>query len=215
MVINSGTGRNCGHNNVPLPLWGSALNFAAWNFAAAIINSGAILWPQLHVAGRNSIETKNPNQPSPLRLTTQLKHTHTSNVASRSRFRRSLSIIKCLFILIIHDTTIVTYRPQYHPLSVICYLDVNPLPTHCTLFITLGTSTIALETEYCILYLSVIIIVRVTHARVSHMLKPVTVTLTRKSWHFLFSWHHQPSPDHPTRLLLVQFLGSCVATVIL
>jgi hypothetical protein len=30
-----------------------------------------------------------------------------------------------------------TYRPQYHPLSVIRYLDVNPLTTRYTLFSTL------------------------------------------------------------------------------
>jgi hypothetical protein len=29
-----------------------------------------------------------------------------------------------------------TYRPQYRPLSTIRYLDVNPLPTRYTLFIT-------------------------------------------------------------------------------
>jgi hypothetical protein len=34
-------------------------------------------------------------------------------------------------------TAIGTYRPQYRPLSAICYLDVNPLPTRYTLFITL------------------------------------------------------------------------------
>jgi hypothetical protein len=33
--------------------------------------------------------------------------------------------------------TIGTYRPQYRPLSAIRYLDVNPLPTRYTLFITL------------------------------------------------------------------------------
>jgi hypothetical protein len=43
-VINSGgSGCNYGHNSgsvpLPLPLPGSALNFAAWNFAAAILNS--------------------------------------------------------------------------------------------------------------------------------------------------------------------------------
>jgi hypothetical protein len=32
---------------------------------------------------------------------------------------------------------IVTYYPQYRPLSAIRYLDVNPLPTRYTLFITL------------------------------------------------------------------------------
>jgi hypothetical protein len=37
----------------------SVLNFAAWNFAAAILNSGAILRPQLHVASRNSVEANN------------------------------------------------------------------------------------------------------------------------------------------------------------
>jgi hypothetical protein len=31
-----------------------------------------------------------------------------------------------------------TYRPQYRPLSAIRYLDVNPLPTRYTLFISLG-----------------------------------------------------------------------------
>jgi hypothetical protein len=35
------------------------------------------------------------------------------------------------------NTTIGTYRPQYHPLSAIRYLDVNPLSTRYTLFITL------------------------------------------------------------------------------
>jgi hypothetical protein len=30
-----------------------------------------------------------------------------------------------------------TYHPQYRPLSAIRYLDVNPLPTRYTLFITL------------------------------------------------------------------------------
>jgi hypothetical protein len=30
-----------------------------------------------------------------------------------------------------------TYRPQYRPLSAIRYLDVDPLPTRYTLFITL------------------------------------------------------------------------------
>jgi hypothetical protein len=64
-VINSGgSGRNCGRNNGsgPLPqlLQGSALNFAVWNFAAAILNSGAILRPQLHVASHNSVEANNP-----------------------------------------------------------------------------------------------------------------------------------------------------------
>jgi hypothetical protein len=49
-VINSdGSGRNCTRNSgsspLPLPLWGSALNFASWNFAAAILNSGPILRP--------------------------------------------------------------------------------------------------------------------------------------------------------------------------
>jgi hypothetical protein len=32
-----------------------------------------------------------------------------------------------------------TYRPQYRPLSAIRYLDVNPLPTRYTLFITRHT----------------------------------------------------------------------------
>jgi hypothetical protein len=45
---------------LPQPLQGSALNFAAWNFAAAILNSGAILRPQLHVASHNSVEANNP-----------------------------------------------------------------------------------------------------------------------------------------------------------
>jgi hypothetical protein len=45
---------------LPQPLQGSALNFAAWNFAAAILNSGAILRPQLHVESRNSVEANNP-----------------------------------------------------------------------------------------------------------------------------------------------------------
>jgi hypothetical protein len=31
-----------------------------WNFAAAILNSEAILRPQLHVASRNSVEANNP-----------------------------------------------------------------------------------------------------------------------------------------------------------
>jgi hypothetical protein len=31
-----------------------------------------------------------------------------------------------------------TYHPQYRPLSAIRYLDVNPLPTRYTLFITLA-----------------------------------------------------------------------------
>jgi hypothetical protein len=65
-VINSGgSGRNCTRNSgsgpLPLPLWGSALNFASCNFAAAILNSGPILRPQLHVAGRNSMEANIPN----------------------------------------------------------------------------------------------------------------------------------------------------------
>jgi hypothetical protein len=34
------------------------------------------------------------------------------------------------------DVTIGTYRPQYRPLSAIRYLDVNPLLTRYTLFIT-------------------------------------------------------------------------------
>jgi hypothetical protein len=82
MVINSGSSsRNCGHNSgsgpLPLPLWGSVLNFVTWNFAAAIMNSRMILRPQLHVAGRNSVEAKNPNQPSPLQLTTPTQtHSH-------------------------------------------------------------------------------------------------------------------------------------------
>jgi hypothetical protein len=33
--------------------------------------------------------------------------------------------------------SIGSYRPQYRPLSAIRYLDVNPLPTRYTLFITL------------------------------------------------------------------------------
>jgi hypothetical protein len=33
--------------------------------------------------------------------------------------------------------TIGTYRPQYRPLSTIHYLDVNPLTSRYTLFITL------------------------------------------------------------------------------
>jgi hypothetical protein len=65
-VINSGgSGRNCTRNSgsglLPLPLRGSALNFAPWNFAAAILNSGPILQPQLPVAGRNSMEANIPN----------------------------------------------------------------------------------------------------------------------------------------------------------
>jgi hypothetical protein len=35
--------------------------------------------------------------------------------------------------------SIGTYRPQYRPLSAIRYLDVNPLSTRYTLFITLDT----------------------------------------------------------------------------
>jgi hypothetical protein len=35
------------------------------------------------------------------------------------------------------DAAIGTYRLQYRPLSAIRYLDVNPLPTRYTLFITL------------------------------------------------------------------------------
>jgi hypothetical protein len=35
------------------------------------------------------------------------------------------------------DAAVGTYRPQYHPLPAFCYLDVNPLPTRYTLFITL------------------------------------------------------------------------------
>jgi hypothetical protein len=45
---------------LPQPLQGSALNFAVWNFADAILNSGVILQPQLHVASRNSVEANNP-----------------------------------------------------------------------------------------------------------------------------------------------------------
>jgi hypothetical protein len=65
-VINSGGSgrnytRNSGSGPLPLPLWGSALNFASCNFAVAILNSGLILRPQLHVADRNSIETNIPN----------------------------------------------------------------------------------------------------------------------------------------------------------
>jgi hypothetical protein len=65
-VINSGgSGRNCTRNSgsgpLPLPLWGSALNFASWNFAAAILNSRPILRPQLRVAGRHSMEANIPN----------------------------------------------------------------------------------------------------------------------------------------------------------
>jgi hypothetical protein len=44
----------------PQPLQGSALNFATWNFAVAILNSGTILRPQLHVASCNSVEANNP-----------------------------------------------------------------------------------------------------------------------------------------------------------
>jgi hypothetical protein len=36
-----------------------------------------------------------------------------------------------------------TYRPQYRPLFAIRYLDVNPLPTRYTLFITLFVSGVA------------------------------------------------------------------------
>jgi hypothetical protein len=36
------------------------------------------------------------------------------------------------------DVAIGTYHPQYRPLSAIRYLDVNPLPTRYTLFITLA-----------------------------------------------------------------------------
>ena len=36
------------------------MNFAAWNFAAAILNSGRYFGPQLHVAGRNSVQANNP-----------------------------------------------------------------------------------------------------------------------------------------------------------
>jgi hypothetical protein len=65
-VINSGGSgrnyiRNSGSGPLSLPLQGSALNFASCNFAAAILNSGPILRPQLSVAGRNSIETNIPN----------------------------------------------------------------------------------------------------------------------------------------------------------
>jgi hypothetical protein len=42
------------------PLQDSALNLVAWYFAAGILNSGAILWPQLHVASNNSVEANNP-----------------------------------------------------------------------------------------------------------------------------------------------------------
>jgi hypothetical protein len=37
------------------------------------------------------------------------------------------------------SAAIGTYRPQYRPLSVIRYLDANPLPTRNTLFSTLIT----------------------------------------------------------------------------
>jgi hypothetical protein len=65
-VINSsGSGRNSTRNSgsglLPLPLRGSALNFASSNFTAAILNSGPILRPQLHVAGCNSMEANIPN----------------------------------------------------------------------------------------------------------------------------------------------------------
>ena len=63
-VINSGgSGRNCGRNSgsipLPLPLRGSALNFTAWNFAAAILSSGRYCGLQLHIAGHNSVEANN------------------------------------------------------------------------------------------------------------------------------------------------------------
>jgi hypothetical protein len=38
-----------------------------------------------------------------------------------------------------------TYRPQYRPLSAIRYLDINPLPTSYTLFITFHPSAQAAE----------------------------------------------------------------------
>ena len=57
-VINSG---GSGHNSgrLPLPLRGSALNFTAWNFATAILNSKRYCGPQLHVADRSSVEANN------------------------------------------------------------------------------------------------------------------------------------------------------------
>jgi len=63
-VINSGgSDRNCGRNSgsipLPLPLRGSALNFTAWNFAAAILNSKRYCGLQLHIAGRSSVEANN------------------------------------------------------------------------------------------------------------------------------------------------------------
>ena len=63
-LINSGgNGRNYGCNSgnvlLVLPLRGSALNFTAWNFTAAILNSKRYCGPQLHVAGRSSIEANN------------------------------------------------------------------------------------------------------------------------------------------------------------
>jgi hypothetical protein len=60
-LINSGgSGGNSGSSPLPQPLQGSALNFVIWNFAAAILNSGTILRPQLHVASCNSVEANNP-----------------------------------------------------------------------------------------------------------------------------------------------------------
>jgi hypothetical protein len=42
-----------------------------------------------------------------------------------------------------------TYRPQYRPLSAIRYLDVNPLPTRYTLFISLR---LMLQPKYQLCY---------------------------------------------------------------
>jgi hypothetical protein len=45
-----------------------------------------------------------------------------------------------------------TYRPQYRPLSAIRYLDVNPLPTRYTLFITFHGGLLHIRALSCTIY---------------------------------------------------------------
>ena len=46
------------------------------------------------------------------------------------------------------SVAIETYHPQYRPLSIILYLDVNPLPTLYTLFISLVTNRTACHSGF-------------------------------------------------------------------
>jgi hypothetical protein len=62
------------------------------------------------------------------------------------------------------NVAIGTYHPQYRPLSAIRYLDVNPLPTRYTLFISLHGSIMALpQSQVCRSWLASLLVCLAIH----------------------------------------------------